>query len=370
MVVFLFTYEIVDESRDDEYFEKYKFEFEKIFADGDFKEKLKSLKYEIIPNFIKHCFQKIDWGKYSYVGFSCTFQQIVPSIALAKLIKAQHPHIKIVFGGSAVENPMGTALRNTHPFIDKVISGEGEIQIVDYIKNSSTIKLPPPQNKSGNIDLENLPTPDYESFYNLAEKMQYTASEFASDLAIPVEFSRGCWWGAKKHCTFCGLNGNTMAFRSKSSKRALQEIDTLSKKYNRYIFQVVDNIMDFRYFKDFLPVLAKRKCDYEFFFEVKSNLKPSEIRLLKESGCNHIQPGIESLSTNVLSLMQKGTTALQNISLLKWAQYYGIGVDWNLLNGFPGEQESDYKFLPELFNKLTHLRPPSGFHQIRIQTLN
>ena len=41
------------------------------------------------------------------------------------------------------------------------------------------------------------------------------------------ETSRGCWWGAKSHCTFCGLNGETMAFRSKSPRRALDELEQL-----------------------------------------------------------------------------------------------------------------------------------------------
>ena len=45
-----------------------------------------------------------------------------------------------------------------------------------------------------------------------------------------------------------------------------------------------------------------------------------------------IQPGIESLSDHVLKLMRKGTTALQNIQLLKWCREYGVQPEWNLLS--------------------------------------
>ena len=38
-----------------------------------------------------------------------------------------------------------------------------------------------------------------------------------------METARGCWWDAKHHCTFCGLNGEFMGFRSKSPLRALAE---------------------------------------------------------------------------------------------------------------------------------------------------
>src|SRR3954465_271775 len=40
-----------------------------------------------------------------------------------------------------------------------------------------------------------------------------------------IETARGCWWGAKNHCTFCGLNGETMGFRAKSADRVMTEIE-------------------------------------------------------------------------------------------------------------------------------------------------
>lgn len=41
-------------------------------------------------------------------------------------------------------------------------------------------------------------------------------ASFASLLVL--EGARGCWWGEKHHCTFCGLNGSLMKFRSKPPK--------------------------------------------------------------------------------------------------------------------------------------------------------
>ena len=38
------------------------------------------------------------------------------------------------------------------------------------------------------------------------------------------ETSRGCWWGQIHHCLFCGLNGDTIAYRSKSPGRAVEEL--------------------------------------------------------------------------------------------------------------------------------------------------
>jgi hypothetical protein len=73
-----------------------------------------------------------------------------------------------------------------------------------------------------------------------------------------------------------------------------------------------------------------------------------------------IQPGIESLSTNVLRLMRKGTTMLRNVRLLKWAHYYSMHIGWNILTGFPGETEQDYKLQERLVPLIAHLPPPAG----------
>ena len=52
---------------------------------------------------------------------------------------------------------------------------------------------------------------------------------------------------------------------------------------------------------------------------------------MRAGGMTSIQPGIESLSTRVLQVMQKGVSAAQNIQLLRWCGEVGINVAWNLL---------------------------------------
>ena len=42
-----------------------------------------------------------------------------------------------------------------------------------------------------------------------------------------IETSRGCWWGERNHCTFCGLNGSSMSFDEMAPGRALELFDGL-----------------------------------------------------------------------------------------------------------------------------------------------
>jgi hypothetical protein len=88
------------------------------------------------------------------------------------------------------------------------------------------------------------------------------------------------------------------------------------------------------------------------------------VRTLRDGGVKRIQPGIESLSSHVLGLMRKGVRAAQNVNLLRWARFYEIDVDWNLLYGFPRETPEDYRAQAELMPKLVHLAPPGSAGRI------
>ena len=104
-------------------------------------------------------------------------------------------------------------------------------------------------------DMDALPDPDFSDFFEAVK-----ASPLAARLspAMLIETARGCWWGAKNHCTFCGLNGDTMAFRAKSAERVLQEIERQVARHGIRHFQAVDNIISHDYFRSLLPILKER----------------------------------------------------------------------------------------------------------------
>src|SRR5262245_59233898 len=111
-----------------------------------------------------------------------------------------------------------------------------------------------------------------------------------------------------------------MAFRSKSADRVLAELEEFRARYPATHVVAVDNILDMSYFRNVLPRLRDRRLGFTLFYETKSNLTKAQVKLLRDAGVLAIQPGVESLSTNVLRLMRKGVTSLQNIQLLKWCK--------------------------------------------------
>ena len=330
-----------------------------------------------IAAYLDHC-MRLAWDRYDVVGFTSTFEQNIASLALARRIAEAHPDVLIAFGGANWEAAMGRALHRRFDFVDVVTSGEADESfpaLVGAMATGEPIDRVPGlvvrTADGGSVDtgpatpvhhLDDLPTPRYDDYL-----AQLSGCPQAIDLVptLLLETSRGCWWGAKHHCTFCGLNGGSMAFRSKSADRVLEEIDRLCE-YGVQQVAVVDNILDMRYFGSVLPRLAERGAPLGMFYEVKANLRRDQVRLLARAGIDHIQPGIESLSDDVLTLMRKGTTALQNIRLLKWCAEYSVLPEWNFLYGFPREEAGEYDAMAELVDAIPHLTPPSGWGPLRL----
>ena len=216
-------------------------------------------------------------------------------------------------------------------------------------------------------NMDALPEPDYGDFFAAVHEFDVPATVRNKSISIPFETARGCWWGEKHHCTFCGLNGLGMGFRSKSPDRALQGIDELADRYSIYQLVAVDNIMDLRYVENVFGRLAQRRLDYTFFYETKANLSHEQLKQLERGGIRHLQPGLESLSSNILKLMRKGTTAIRNVCVLKWGRYYGIHMHWNVLLGFPGETAEDYEQQAAMMRLIPHLQPPSSIGRIWLE---
>jgi ribosomal peptide maturation radical SAM protein 1 len=212
--------------------------------------------------------------------------------------------------------------------------------------------------------LDDLPAPDYGEFFERAENLGLLPRTGHRQVWIPFESARGCWWGAKHHCTFCGLNGTTMRFRAKSPQRVLGELAQQARRYRSFRFEAVDNILDMSYLRDLFPAIVASGADYEIFYEVKANLTREQLKLLALGGVTHLQPGLESLNSHVLRLMDKGVRAAQNVNLLRWARYYNIDIGWNILWGFPGETAQDYTGQAAAVPHLRHLQPPASANRV------
>ena len=362
--------------------------------------------------FLDQCAAKIDWRAYAIVGFAASFQQTMPSMCLARRIKQLRPETRIVFGGAACEGPMGVELIRQFPEIDYVFLGEADLTfppLAEQVLSGEVVELPPgvvgraslslweragvraadlerndriacstgphpdplPKGKgtwadpalSMVRDLDALPYPDFDDYF-----ARWRASPLANQIEplLFYETSRGCWWGQKHHCKFCGLNGSTLAYRSKSPRRAVDELRWLVERYGVRRACSADNILDYRYFDTLLPLLKAAKLGLGFVYEMKTNLTRAQVEALLDAGLGAAQLGIETFLTSVLRMIGKGATAVQNLQTLKWFSESGVEVKWNVLYGFPGEDPAEYARLAQLLPALYHLAPPLAVGRVRL----
>jgi len=317
------------------------------------------------------------------VACTSTFQQNCASLALLRVIKEKNNSVITLMGGANCEGVMGQTISESFTWVDYVFSGECDNVIGEFIdklmrdefigahnlpygficqKNEelllsqNNLSAKPPR---GYIDdMAQVGIPIYDSYFNTINKLELTESIQPGLLA---ETSRGCWWGAKKHCTFCGLNGASMTHRSKSSSAVLAEFAELHQKYKINKLEIVDNILPMEYMKTVLPALSEEQ-KYKIFYETKSNLKKEHIVQLADAGVKWIQPGFESLNDGFLKLVAKGATAIQNVSALKWSLNLGVRVSWNLLCGAPNEKTHWYDEMVQILPLIMHLQPP--YHEL------
>lgn len=335
---------------------------------------LRAVRNQTTFEFLDWATEEIDWSKYAVVGFTVVFQQMVASLALAKRIKAKHPTLPIVFGGATFEDDIAGELIAQCDWVDAVHCGDADLTIADLMRRLAN-KMPLDglpglmhRKKDGTLaysgrapNLENLdltPIPDFDEYFQTRQRSGYEDAPDAREVMIPFETARGCWYGMKNHCTFCGLNRAGMDFRAKSPPQVIEQLQTLSRRYGSLSFNAIDNILAPEYVDQLFGKLAEGKTDLKLHYEIRPSMSHQQLKLMRLGGLVSVQPGVESFSTHVLTLMKKFTTGMKNVELLKWTTYYGITNLYNILYGFAGETAEDYRAQAAVMRKILHVQPP------------
>lgn len=312
------------------------------------------------------------------VGFTSSYQENMACLAFAKELKARAPDVVTVMGGANCQGVMGEELLARFACLDYIGNGECDLALGELARAVLAGRTPGPiagivsrdaapggvgAAKLTQEEFEALPVPDFSDYF---DQLRLCACAEKVVPGLVLETSRGCWWGSKQQCRFCGLNGSHLDFRSRSPERVLSEIREQTSRHGVRSIEVVDNIVDMAFFRTLFPRLAAEPQG-RFFWETGGSLTREQVQLLADAGVTHIQAGIESLSDGSLKLMNKPTSAARNIQTLKWSAGSGVNVLWSHLFGVPGEDEAEVERLAKLIECIHHLKPPSAAHIVRLQ---
>ena len=306
--------------------------------------------------------REVDWTSCGLVGFSICLCQLTSSLYLIKKIKQSYPSLPVVVGGSMFSGAQAYGLIKSFPEIDYVVNGEGElplsrlIRYIGFAKQSNNFFSMPgviAGKERGAEDsisfdqlesLNYLPPPDYDDYFDQLRNLRPENRFFPT---LPAEVSRGCWWKStlrnSKHsgCAFCNLNLQWDGYRSKNVSQVVSEIDYLTTKYRTLSVAFMDNLLPSGKSKEIFLRLAGLEKDLRLFAEIRATTSRKMLMAMKGAGTHKIQVGIEALSTKLLRKLHKGTTAIQNMQIMRDCEELDITNNSNIIIHFPDSNTED-----------------------------
>jgi radical SAM superfamily enzyme YgiQ (UPF0313 family) len=219
---------------------------------------------------------------------------------------------------------------------DYIVVGEGEEGLLDVLGlGYDAIKT-----------IDDLPFPIYTD--EIITK--YSRKTEDKQRVLSILGSRGC----PNRCNFCNCSINKLyPPRSRTVNNILEEIDLLIERGIRNFKFNDDNFLEvIDQPHKLCEALKERNIKYRIMTSSQSLTKENSV-MLKETGCQFISIGIESMSKKMLELMNKTSTVEDNIDAINNVTKTGIFLRLFLLVGFPGETEDTVN---ETINLLRNLK--------------
>lgn len=315
-----------------------------------FQEKWPGLE-EITRRVITQELERVNTG---CVGLSVNFAGINFANEVINLIKEIKPSLKIIVGGWGCVNAHMQRLF-VKEAVDVFVLGEGEqtlLEVIGGFKNSNGngaiagaifnktpgyVYTP----RSPIMDINTIPWPTFSEFDLSAYKHPI----------LPLFTSRGCIG----HCNFCNDWSTSKPYRCRSARNIFEEIEyhTGRNRINSFSFKDLlcnGNIQELKCLSD-LIIDSGIKINWDSQAIPRKEMTYELLRKLKKTGCGTLIYGVESFSNNVLRRMGKLFTKEIAQRVLRDTHRAGIKTFINIIVGFPGETEDDFKETLEAIKK-------------------
>ncbi|MCG6986183.1 MAG: B12-binding domain-containing radical SAM protein [Thiocapsa sp.] len=302
------------------------------------------------------------------VGLSINYYcQLIPALTLARLLKRQMPGTLIVAGGGLVGffEDRWSALAAFSDLVDVWIPYEGE-QPLDALlgalqRRDPLSTVPGLLRFEGHIprfvppgappDPALLPPPAFDDL----PLNRYLAPR----VVLPILGSRGCYW---RRCAFCShyhLFGRR--FRIKPVDGILREMKYLGERHGVDLFYFTDECIPPRIARGLAGAIERDGLPYRWFgeFRFERTVDRQMVEKLGNGGCLMLMLGLESASSRVLDLMEKGITPAHAEAILEACAAVGIRTFVMFFIGFPTETrqeaEETIDFIKRLRHEITHI---------------
>jgi radical SAM superfamily enzyme YgiQ (UPF0313 family) len=304
------------------------------------------------PNFLEVLVRELN-DAFAFGISLLTGPMIRAAIAASHLARKVRPDLRIIYGGWHPTLLSAQTLKED--FVDVVVRHQGEKTLTEILKRQaagSTLDLIPGCwfKRNGHIvtngdrpasPLSTLPSPAYD----LVDLEAYAKA--AGGRKLPYATSIGCPY-ACNYCTDTVFYNRR--FNPLTVEGVVDEIVDLVKVHKLDEVSLVDSnfLVDTRraaaMARGFIQSGVRFRWTFQASTDLLCRMSDEEVRLLAQSGVNHIGFGTESASPEVLRKMHKAHQKIEDMfEAARKCRDAGIRVTYNLIFGFPGEEESHRK---------------------------
>lgn len=275
---------------------------------------------------------------------------------MAAAIKERAPQVPVIAGGMLVKKVLNDGERFSEKTMDFMAGFEGRVDVfvVEAMGEATLVRLLAAVREGR--DWGTVPNLAYfkghgrmvftpreaESIHMDQTAIQWDRipGEYLRPI-LPVNSSRGCFY----RCRFCTYHWLFPEVHYKSMdvlKDELRRIDALG--FVRHVRFTDDNFTaNSARMKAVLEMMIAEGFGFTWSsFARASALKPDLVRLMKASGCEFVDLGLESGSQTILDNMDKRLKKEQSFEAVRMLTDHGIEGRGSFIVGYPGETEDTF----------------------------
>lgn len=289
------------------------------------------------------------------IGFSIGFpSQFYHSLILARIIKQLNPNLFVVFGGPMITSFITfiKTLKEITLVVDGIIPGYGEeplAQLILCLEENRDLRNVPNLYLSSNncFEASNMIwNPDKSNLQILPDYNGATLSR-KFDPYFPVRPSIGCYWG---RCTFCVYPSMTIGTMKKfpyiilKPEELVNHIKKMIDMGSGDKFELCSDSLPPAYLQSFSEELIKSKIKIKWSAWScvdKRFADQGVLEAMKQSGCEWVLMGVESVNKRILKNMGKMQTKEDIDLVLNSFFSSNIGLFLTLFVGFPSETKEE-----------------------------
>lgn len=289
------------------------------------------------------------------IGLTAKTHEIVQAAQIASQLKERLKTPTVVGGCHVTALPERT-LRE-FPAFDYAVYGEGEktaLELVNFLQQGGisepanitglawrdtegNIRINEPREQMTSLELDMLPYPDVEGYYNGTKALTDKNSSYI------MFTSRGCPY----NCVFC-MQVLGRQVRRRSAENIIQEMEYAIFHYGAHTFNFADEIFLFnnRESHELLQLMINRSLPKRIRWSglTRANLvNPELTKLAREAGCFRLEMGVESGDNEILKAINKGITVEQVRNAVRIIKDSGILVSTYYILGHPNETRQTIK---------------------------